>query len=90
MKFSRIQNGNNGLGLGVVKFTENDTDSGRKEYDECTDIKNENAYKVATNKEGEAIVYSEEVVAQIANDAADMSGRPRTKKKVSSAMAMEV
>ena len=90
MKYSYIGNGNNGLGLGVRKFTANDTDYGRKEFDDCTDIKNENAYKVATNKDGEALVYSEEVVAKIANDAADMSGKPRTKRKVSSAMAMEV
>ena len=75
---------------GVVMLLNANTDEGRKTFSESTDHRFENSAKVAVDENGEPRLYKEDVVKQITNDAATMSGRRKTKEKVSASSRLEV
>lgn len=80
----------NGIG-GVMSTANINTAPGRKYFDESTDKRLDNPAKVIVDKEtGEPLQVEEAVIEKIANDAAEMSGRKRTRNKVSSSIALEV
>ena len=81
-QFYFIERTKNNMG-GVVSIINANTDEGRKYFNESTDARLENSAKIAVDENGEPRLYDEDVVKQIANDAATMSGRRRTKNKIS-------